>query len=101
MADAHADDEPCQRDLGGVRRFAEHGFAEEGAAEPDAVEPADEFIPLPAFNRMGVPCRMKAERRALDLGVDPGLVPLGAGVDDLGEGPIAGNGEGSPADDLL
>jgi hypothetical protein len=42
---------------------------------------------------MGVAGGVEAERRSLDLRIDPGLLPLGAGPDDLAKGLVAGHRE--------
>lgn len=41
---------------------------------------------------------VKAERRTLDIAVDPGLRPIGAAANDLLEGGIAGDFEHAAAD---
>ena len=42
---------------------------------------------------MGVARAVQREHRALDLGVDPGLLAVGAGGDDAGEIAVAGDRE--------
>ena len=80
VADFQPRDEPRQRGLRGVGGAAEHRFAEESAPEANAVDPADEKPVLPAFDRMGVTGGVEAERRALDIGVDPSLRTVGAAL---------------------
>ena len=92
IADLQPRDQPGQRDLRRVGRPAEHALAEERAAELHAVEAADQLAAVPHFDRMGVAGAVQREHRALDLGVDPGLLALGAGGDDRGES----RGRGSP-----
>ena len=87
--------EPRQRDFRRIGAKAEHRFAEEGATEAHPVEAADQLamlaLAVPAFDRMRLTGGVQAERGALDVGVDPGLLAIGAGADDLGEGGVAGN----------
>ena len=89
--------EPCQRDFRRIGAKAEHRFAEKGATEAHPVEAADQLaifaLAVPAFDRMRLTGGVQAERRALDVGVDPCLLAVGAGVDDLGEGGVAGDGK--------
>ena len=80
-----ARDQPGKRDLRRIGRAAEHAFAEEGAAELHAVETADESLVLPHLDRMGVARAVEREHRAFELGVDPGLLAVGAGGDDARE----------------
>jgi len=88
-----ASDEPGEGDLRCIGRAAEHAFAEEGSAELDAIEAADELVTAPDFDRMGVAEPVQREYCALDIGVDPGFRPVGAGSDDLGECHVEGNPE--------
>jgi hypothetical protein len=55
---------------------------------------------MPAFDRMGVAEPVKLVVAALDLGVDPGLLPFRAMPHHGSEGGIAGNSESSGADRL-
>src|SRR4051812_773407 len=100
MPDVHAGDQPSERDLRGVGHAAEHRLAKEGAAEADPVEPADQLTALPAFDRVGVARRVKTKRGPLDLGIDPGLLTLRAGADDVGESLVAGDGKAAFAHGL-
>ena len=93
MPDLQPRDEPRERDLGRVGPAAEHAFAEEGAAELHAVEAADEVAAVPHLDRMGMAGAVKREHRALELGVDPGLLAVGAGGDDGREVAVMGDRE--------
>ena len=73
-------------------------FAEKGATKSDAVEAADQMPLAPALDRMGMARGMKPQRRPLDIGVDPGLVALGAAIQDVLECQVARNGEAFAAD---
>ena len=66
-ADPEPRDQPGERDLGGVAAGREHALAEEGGAEVDAVEAADQLVPLPAFDRMGVAARVEQAVALLDV----------------------------------
>jgi hypothetical protein len=81
IADLEAGDKPRQRDLRGIARAAEHAFAEERAAKLHPVQPTDEFAALAHLDRMGVARLMERQHRLLELGVDPGLLAVGAGGD--------------------
>ena len=48
---------------------------------------------MPAFYGMGVTDRMKPQRRPLDRRINPCLLAVGAGQDDLVKGAIAGDRE--------
>lgn len=87
-AGAQARDQPGERDLGRVRPGREHAFAEKGAAEPDPVEPADQLALAPHLDRMGVAGGVEQRVAALDLGVDPGLLAIGAAAEDGAERPV-------------
>nr|WP_040717297.1 hypothetical protein [Caenibius tardaugens] len=94
---AQRDNQPCQRDLRGIRRAAEHAFAAEHPIETDAVKAADKHAILPAFDCMrmsGAMERMIAVRDAL---ADPAVGMFGpgcgAGFKDRIEGRVAGYGE--------
>jgi hypothetical protein len=93
MADSQPGNQPGQRDLRGIGGAAKHGFAKEGPAEANTIEAADELALPPAFDRMGMAGGVEAERRAFDLIIDPRLLALRAAVDDLSEGPVAGDRE--------
>jgi len=79
-----------QRDLRRIAHPAEHALPEEGRAQPHAIEPADEPIPLPRLDRMGIAPRVKLAVGPLDIGIDPRirppLRPLRARRHDLGKG---------------
>ncbi len=60
-----------QRHFAGVALARKHAFAEEGAAQFHAIKPANQFAVAPAFNRMGVACRMKRNVKTQDLVIDP------------------------------
>ena len=55
-------DQMSKRDLGTVAPGIKHRLAEETAAEADPVQTADQFIPQPAFKRMGIPHVMQGEK---------------------------------------
>ena len=82
LPDLQARDQPRQSDLGGVGRPAEHTFAEKGAAELHPVEPADQRAVAPHFDRVRVARAVQREHRLLELGIDPGLLAIGASGDD-------------------
>ena len=92
-ADAQPRHQPGQRHLGGIGPQREHALAEEGAAERDAVKAADQLLVLPAFDRVGVAEPVEQIVALLDLAVDPGLLALGAMVDDGGEDLVVGDRE--------
>ena len=98
IADLEARDQPGERDLRRVGRAAEHAFAEEGAAELHAVEAADQRVAVPHLDRMGVARAVEREHRVLELGVDPGLLAVGAGGDHAGEIAVAGDREPARAE---
>ena len=83
--------QPGERDLRGIGAQREHAFPEKGTAERDAVKAADEIAVLPAFHRMGVAEPMKRAVTFLDLGIDPGFLPLGAMADNVTKGAIRGH----------
>ncbi len=91
VADPQPGNKPGQRNLRGVGHAAEHGLPEKGTAKLHAIEAAYQFALVPALDRMGMANRVEAERRPLDVGVDPGLVAVRAGEQDLVEGTVAGN----------
>ncbi len=92
----------------------EHGFAEEGGAEGQAIEAAEEMglagggVGGPGFDGVGVSGVMQEVEPAGDGGVDPGafvgvgvvvrFARLGAVIDDLGEGGVRAEVEGTGAD---
>src|SRR5204862_1777857 len=86
-------DKPGERGLRCVRRPAEHALAEKCAAELHAVEAAHQFASAPRLDGMGVAGSVKGEHRALDLGVDPRFLTVGAGAQHAGEIAVASNGE--------
>ena len=98
MADAKPRHQPGERNLRRVRHPAEHGFTEEGPAQLHAIKAAYQQIVMPAFDRMGVTHRVKAEGRALDRRVDPGFLAIGAGQQDLVKCLIAGDPEAAGTD---
>ena len=57
----------------------EHALAEERRAEADAIEPADQFAVLIGLDRMGAAELEQLAVEPADVGVDPGLVAIGAG----------------------
>jgi hypothetical protein len=90
-ADLQPRDQPGQRDLRRIAARREHAFAEKGGAEIDSVEAADERALVPAFDRMGVAALVEQAIASFDVGVDPGLLALGAAFHHFGEGGIAGH----------
>src|SRR5205823_12983896 len=56
---------------------------------------------LPDLDRMGMARPMEREHRPLELGVDPGLLAVGAAGDHPGEVAIAGDGELARADGAI
>src|SRR4029079_13607455 len=88
-------DQPSERDLRGIGFQREHALAKKSSAEPDAVETANQFVILPGFHRMRMARFVQASVALLDFVIDPGLVTIGTMVDDLGEGLVAGDGEGA------
>ena len=99
IADLEPRDQPRQRDLRRIASAAEHALAEKGAAELHAIDSADQVAAVPDFDRMGVARAVQREHRALDLGVDPGFVALGAADDHAGE--IAVLGDCEPAERMV
>lgn len=95
-----AGDEPRQCDLRCVGPAAEHRFTEEGATQADAIDPADQLAIGPAFDRVGVARRVKSERGAFDIGVDPRFGAVGAATDDVFEGAVARDLEAAAPDCL-
>src|SRR6478672_7239868 len=89
ISNLEARDQPGERYFRGVGLPAEHTLAEESAAELHPVKPADEAIAGPHLDRMGVPRRVERDHRLLELGVDPRLLPVGAGGDDRSEVAVA------------
>src|SRR3546814_5498351 len=69
-----------ERHLAGVARPAEHALPEEGAAEGDPVEAADQFALVPALDRVAVAHLVQPRIEPHDLVVDPGVVPVRAGI---------------------
>jgi hypothetical protein len=100
IANPQAGDQPGQGDLRRVGAHAEHGFAEKCAAQSHSIQSAGERAVFPAFDRMGLARRVKANRRPLDIGIDPGLVAVRTGADDLGEGGVMGDRELAAPDSL-
>jgi hypothetical protein len=92
-SDPEARDQPGQSDLRGVLANREHALAEEGRAEIDPVKAADQLAFLPAFDRMGVASLVELIVGHFDLGIDPGLVALGAAANDVGESGVAADVE--------
>src|SRR5258708_21385457 len=90
--------EPGERDLRGVGPAAEHAFTEEGPAELDAVHAANQLVLLPYLDRVGVARSVKREHRPFELGIDPGLLALGAGGDHRAKIAVAGEGAPTRAD---
>src|SRR5579864_7504501 len=85
-AAAQPRDEMGERDLARIANSAEHALAEKGGAERDAVEPADQLVPLPAFDAVRGAALEKSGVEPHDLVVDPGpragFARLGAAADD-------------------
>jgi hypothetical protein len=67
----------------------EHALAEKGPAELHAIKAADQFLPRPALDRMGVAEAVKVIEARFDIRVDPGLVAVCAVAKDRGEGHVA------------
>src|SRR5699024_4854782 len=84
-----------QRGLRGVASSVEHRLAGEERADGDSVEAADEFAGGPDRDRMRPAVRGQSEVESDELLSDPGPWPvrIGAGADDLFEGPIGSEGE--------
>jgi hypothetical protein len=97
VPDLEARDQPCERDLGRVGAAAEHALAEEGAAELHAVKAADQPILVPDLDRMSVARAVERQHGALELGVDPRLLAVGAGSNHGREVAVVGDFEPSRA----
>jgi len=93
IADPEACDEPGQSNLRCVAGAAEHALSEEGAPELYAVETADQLTPEAYLDRMGVAGLMERKHGPLELGVDPGLLAIGASGDDRREFAVVGHFE--------
>jgi hypothetical protein len=85
--------QPCERYLRGVALGREHAFAEEGGAELYAVEAADELIPVPAFDRVGVAETVQVVEAPLDNAVDPGFFAFRTAAEHLREGGVGRHSE--------
>jgi hypothetical protein len=53
-AHLHPRHQPGQRHLRGIGAEREHALAEEGAAELHSIKAADQFLLMPAFDRVSV-----------------------------------------------
>ena len=93
-------DQPGQRDLRGIRDPAEHALAAKYPVKTDAVEAADQFITLPALQRMGMAKPVQVQITRDDPLADPALATggvilglggarRGAGLHDFAKGFIA------------
>src|SRR3954453_15962905 len=98
IADLQPRDEPGQRDLRRVPAAAEHAFTEKSPAELHAVNSAGEIAAVPNLDRMGVAGAVEREHGALELGVDPGPLALGAAGDHAGEITVVSDVEPAEAD---
>src|SRR5215210_1839236 len=74
-----------QADFGGVPRAGEHRFAHERRTESDAVEAPDQFVFPVGFDAVRLACAVQPDVSVDDLGVDPGLLPVGARLYDAFE----------------
>jgi hypothetical protein len=97
-ADPEPRDEPGEGDLRCVAESGEHAFAKEGGTESNPVEAAGQLTLPPAFDRMGVAAGVKDGVAFFYVGIDPGLLALGAMANDLREGGVARDGEDAGAD---
>ena len=95
IADLQTCDQPRERDFRCVGSPAEHALSEEGAPELYAVETADQLTPEAYLDRMGVAGLMERKHGPLELelGVDPGLLAIGASGDDRREFAVVGHFE--------
>ncbi len=69
-----------QRDLRSVGAAREHAFAEKRRAKRHAENPAGKLTIHPHLDRMGIALRVQPQIGGKDIGVDPGLGPVGAGA---------------------
>ena len=60
-----------------------HGFAKKRATHRDTIKSADKFPSAPRLDRMRVTELMQSRVALDDLGIDPGVVALGAGANDF------------------
>src|SRR3712207_865658 len=70
-------DEVEEADLRGVRHAREHRLAHERATHGDAVESACQLAPVVSFDAVGIAHLVQPHVGPDDLGVDPGLLPVG------------------------
>jgi len=93
VPDFESCDKPGERNLRCISHSAEHAFSEEGSSEPDAVKPADELVVVPDLDRMRVARAVKRKHCALQLGIDPRLLAIGARCNHLREIAVASDTE--------
>jgi hypothetical protein len=73
----HPRHQPGERHFRRIGAAREHALAEKCPAQRHAIEAADQFIAIPAFDRMGKTALMQVDIGCLDLAVDPGRRPVG------------------------
>lgn len=96
-----AQPEPCnkprQRDLRRISLTREHAFAEKSPSQGKPVKPANKASVQPTFDAMGTPLRVQPTKGVLNVGVNPGVPPVGlrlcTGGDNLGKGRVGGDDE--------
>ena len=86
-------DQIGQRHLGRIGAVRKHAFAEKRAPQGHTVNAARQVPVGPDLGRMGVALGVKLAAEVLDLGVDPGLGPVGASGDNFAESLIKGDVE--------
>ena len=98
MADPKARNQPGECDLRGIGHPAEHRLAEEGPAQLHPVKAPDQFALMPAFDRMGMADGVQPQCRPFDHAVDPGLLPVRAGQQNLMKRLVASDRESARTD---
>ncbi len=69
--------QPGDRHLRRIGPSRHHRFAEKRPPQRHPVQPADQFVPVPAFDRMGKTNLVQMPIGPLDRPVDPGRRPVG------------------------
>jgi hypothetical protein len=68
--------QPRQRHLRCIRRAGEHALPKKGAAQRYAIKTTNKFVPVPAFDAVGMPHGIETVARLENRLVDPGVLAI-------------------------